>query len=99
MIGCYGLGMVDDTEHPPGAVAPATGHYRLLNVFGTPTDHTTHVRRGDTLPAAPRGHGWLLEQETDVDGCQDCCAGWTSGCDSAGARRNVADGDSPKNDL
>jgi hypothetical protein len=53
--------MPDDTEHPPGATAPINGYYRLLNVFGTPTEHTTHIRRGEALPAAPRGYGWRLE--------------------------------------
>ncbi len=59
--------MPHDAEHPPGAAAPVTGHYRLLNVFGTPTTHRVHVRRGEALPSAPRGHGWRLEQETDAE--------------------------------
>ena len=56
--------MANETEHSPGAIAPTTGHYRLMNVFGTPTEHASHVRRNEPLPAAPRGHGWRLEQET-----------------------------------
>jgi hypothetical protein len=60
--------MMYDTEHPPGAIAPVTGHYRLLNVFGTPTGLSAHMRRGEALPAAPRGYGWLLEQETGEEG-------------------------------
>ena len=56
----FHCGLPDAQEHQP---APTTGHYRLLNVFGTPTEHTTHIRRGEALPAAPRGYGWRLEQE------------------------------------
>jgi hypothetical protein len=60
--------MANETEHPPGGPAPASGHYRLLNTFGTPTAHTVHVRRGEPLPDAPRGQGWQLERKTDEDG-------------------------------
>jgi hypothetical protein len=59
--------MTRNTEHPPGAIAPVTGHYRLTNVFGTATEHTALVRRGEVLPPAPRGHGWRLEQEAGED--------------------------------
>ena len=67
MVSCYGAGMADDTEHPPGATAPVTGHYRLLNVFGSPTGLSAHILSGDALPYAPRGHTWRLEQETGED--------------------------------
>jgi hypothetical protein len=59
--------MAHDTEHQPGAVAPTTGRYRLLNVLGSPTPHTAHVRRGETLPDAARGQGWRLDSETEDD--------------------------------
>jgi len=59
--------MASDTEHLPGSTAPVTGHYRLVNVFGSPTEHSVHVRRGETLPGAPRGNRWRLERETDED--------------------------------
>jgi hypothetical protein len=59
--------MTHDAEHPPGATAPVTGLYRLLNVFGNPMEHSVHVRRGQPLPHAPVGQGWRLEQETDDD--------------------------------
>ena len=52
--------MSHDTEHQPGALAPATGHYRPLNATGTPTSHSAHVPRGEPLPTA-RGEargGW-----------------------------------------
>ena len=29
---------------------------------------SAHMRRGEALPAAPRGYGWLLEQETGEEG-------------------------------
>jgi hypothetical protein len=35
----------------------------LLNVAGTPTEHSIHVRRGEMLPHAPIGQGWRLERE------------------------------------
>jgi hypothetical protein len=59
--------LTDTQEHQPGTTAPTTGHYRLLNVMGKPTQHSIHGRRGEPLPAAPRGNGWRLEQETDED--------------------------------
>jgi hypothetical protein len=59
--------MTHDEEQPPGATVPVTGRYRLLNVFGTPTDHSVHIWRGEALPAAGRGHSWRLEQQTDED--------------------------------
>ncbi len=49
-----------DMEHKPGDTAPMTGAYEQLNVFGTPTGKTVHVREGEPLPAAPRGHSWKI---------------------------------------
>lgn len=61
------LPMTCSTNHPPGTPAPVNGRYRLVNVFGRPTEYSTHVRRGESLPHAPRGQGWQLERETDDD--------------------------------
>ena len=37
-------------------------------LFGTPTDRTVRVERGERLPGAPRGFGWhLVEQAPDDD--------------------------------
>jgi hypothetical protein len=63
----FHCGLTDAQEHQPGTPAPTTGRYRLLNVFGTPTGHSTHIRRGEALPDAPRAYGWRLEQETGED--------------------------------
>jgi hypothetical protein len=48
-------------------VAPTSGHYRLLNVVGTPTNHRVHVKRGDPMLIAPRGNSWRLEREAEDD--------------------------------
>jgi hypothetical protein len=45
-------------EHAPTDKAPASGRYEQLNIFGTPTGTTAHVREGETLPAAPLGYTW-----------------------------------------
>lgn len=50
--------MADDKEHLPGERAPETGRYEELNVFGTPTDKTTHAVQGEHLPRAPVGFTW-----------------------------------------
>jgi hypothetical protein len=39
--------MSDDEEHQPGANAPVTAHYEELNVFGSVTGKTVHVREGE----------------------------------------------------
>ena len=52
-------------EHQPGQPAPKSGVYRLLNVFGGEEATRVTVRRGETLPAAPRGYSWRLVRETD----------------------------------
>ena len=50
-------------EHTPGEIAPTTGIYELLNVFGTPTGRLVYVTKGDPLPAAPRGYAWRYVEE------------------------------------
>jgi hypothetical protein len=57
--------LADNAEHRPGTLAPVTGVYRLLNVFGAETHTHAHVVRGEPLPGAPMGHGWRLERETE----------------------------------
>jgi hypothetical protein len=52
-------------EHHPGWPAPASGVYRLVNIFGNNMSTPAHVVRGALLPAAPNGFRWRLERETD----------------------------------
>ena len=52
-----------DNEHQPGEQAPSTGHYEELNIFGTRTGRVHIVRKGDRLPAAPRGYLWRRIEE------------------------------------
>jgi hypothetical protein len=34
--------MANDAEHQPGTIATTSGHYRLVNVFGTVTSYSVH---------------------------------------------------------
>jgi hypothetical protein len=45
----------------PGDLAPATGLYRLLNIFGTETAQWTRGMEGEPLPDAPQGFMWQAE--------------------------------------
>lgn len=45
-------------EFQPGAIAPDSGLYEELNVFGTPTGRAVTVTQGETFPALPRGFSW-----------------------------------------
>jgi hypothetical protein len=56
---------VKHVEHLPGWPAPASGVYRLVNIFGNNMSTHAYVVRGAILPAAPNGFGWRLERETD----------------------------------
>jgi hypothetical protein len=48
-------------EAQPGEPAPISGRYLLLNVLGSPVaQFEMIIAKGDRLPAAPRGHTWLL---------------------------------------
>ena len=49
---------VEPSEHQPGGPAPHTGDYEELNVFGSPTGWSRHVRKGEPLPSLPRGYSW-----------------------------------------
>jgi hypothetical protein len=57
--------MSDDEEHQPGANAPVTAHYEELNVFGSVTGKTVHVREGERLPSAPRSFTWRRIRRED----------------------------------
>jgi hypothetical protein len=46
------------SEYDPRDVAPASGRYELLNIFGTATDEAVAASEGDRLPAIPRGYSW-----------------------------------------
>jgi hypothetical protein len=50
----------------PGESAAETGVYRQLNIFGAKTGITVDVRRGEALPAAPRGCTWCLADDSTV---------------------------------
>jgi hypothetical protein len=50
-------------EYFPGWPAPASGTYRLINLFGVKTSITAYVARHQSLPAASVGDGWRLEVE------------------------------------
>jgi hypothetical protein len=47
-----------DDERRPGDRASVAGHYKEMNVFGSPTSRVDHVQEGKRLPAAPRGFTW-----------------------------------------
>jgi hypothetical protein len=53
--------------HLPGEPASWEGSYQEVNVFGTPTGQTVRARRGESLPAAPRGYTWRLATELVED--------------------------------
>ena len=53
------------TEHQPGEPAPHDGHFEALNVFGTPTGDSVHMRRGEPLPPLPLGHSWSPARRED----------------------------------
>ena len=56
--------MADDRgtarEYPPGMRAPVAGVYEQRNVMGAFTGERVTLRKGDTLPAAPRGFTWSM---------------------------------------
>jgi hypothetical protein len=52
--------MSTKTEYQAGAVAPASGTYEQLSIFGSPTGTSVWVEAGDQLPPAPRGCTWRL---------------------------------------
>jgi hypothetical protein len=45
-------------EHLPGELAPHSGEYHELNVFGTPTGWSRYIQKGERLPVLPRGFTW-----------------------------------------
>ena len=46
------------SEYDPRDVAPASGRYELLNIFGTATGEAVAANEGERLPAIPRGYSW-----------------------------------------
>ena len=46
------------SEHSPGALAPATGVYEQINIFGQPNGIRVSVECGQPLQHAPIGHFW-----------------------------------------
>jgi len=52
-----------EPEYPPGASAPRSGTYALLNVMGTPNGERVLVQEGGALPPAPYGWMWRLVTE------------------------------------
>jgi hypothetical protein len=53
--------------HLPGESASWEGAYQEVNVFVTPTGQIVRARRGEPLPAAPRGYTWRLASELVED--------------------------------
>lgn len=51
----------------PGEVASESGAYHELNVFGSKTGITINIEQGATLPIAPRGFSWSVEEESPSD--------------------------------
>lgn len=45
-------------DYTGGTLAPASGAYVQLNVFGRATGHRVAVRKGELLPPLPRGFTW-----------------------------------------
>jgi len=50
-------------EHFPGWPAPASGTYRLINIFGVKTSITAYLTQHQPLPAASVGEAWRLQME------------------------------------
>jgi hypothetical protein len=48
---------MSEVEHDPGDLAPASGVFHEINIFGTSTGLTAQVEAGEPLPGAPVG--WL----------------------------------------
>jgi hypothetical protein len=50
-------------EHFPAWPAPASGTYRLINIFGAKTSITAYVTEHQPLPGASVGEAWRLQVE------------------------------------
>jgi hypothetical protein len=48
------------SDRDPTDLAPVSGRYELLNIFGTPTGEALNASAGEPLPAAPLGYSWRL---------------------------------------
>ena len=56
-------------EHMPGELAPHSGDYEELNVFGSPTGWSVYVHKGHPLPKLPRGFTWRRPPEAPLTNC------------------------------
>lgn len=54
-----------EAEYRPGASAPQSGTYELLNVAGTPTDTRVRLQAAEALPPAPFRWNWRLMIEDE----------------------------------
>ena len=54
-------------EFQPGDLAPATGEYEQLNVFGTSTGWVELMQEGEPFPKAPRGFSWRPLSERSAE--------------------------------
>jgi len=54
------------SDHYPGEVAPRSGVYEELNVFGTRTGRVVVVAKDEEFPAAARGFSWRPLSERSV---------------------------------
>jgi hypothetical protein len=58
----------NDKSNLPEEQALVTGTYEQLNVFGPPTGIVVDVRRGETLPPAPRRYTWrYIRDDAQLD--------------------------------
>jgi hypothetical protein len=60
--------MQTETDHRPGELAPDSGQYSLLNVFGSMSSEAAQVLRGNRLPPAPRGFTWRMVSKKEQRG-------------------------------
>lgn len=50
--------LASTADYMGGMLAPASGTYEQLNVFGRATGHRVAVEKGDPLTPLPRGFSW-----------------------------------------
>jgi hypothetical protein len=57
-------------EQCPGDLAATTGIYHQVNVAGSLTGKTIHLKQGERLPAAPIGFRWQAPSASEDDAAQ-----------------------------
>ena len=62
--------MSDQYEIAPGAPAPVSGIFELLNVLGSPTGTQVLRLAGDALPPAPVGWTWRRIEGDTSEGAE-----------------------------